>query len=266
MLTKPFGINGLHLRTQVNPAIFCILIAVASPAVAQDPDPRLCAVVGDPVAAAPFNLVDSYCIPPAASIGAPGAQAKVEATGSFMSNANGQLDVFVIWEPDQFSTSPGESITYSSRLEWEANKPDAVFKEWVGNFTLPGGPQAFMIANSADTDLTPAELVMTPTSGTVTNRTFTHDMFPPVPIGRYHIQITGLDPFVPVTFSKSANGAHVVPEPSGALFSLQASCVIAVFRRRRKRGTPASSAGAAPSRAGYRKSPNNGLVLPPRRR
>ena len=49
-----------------------------------------------------------------------------------MTNADGMLDVFVIWEPDQFSTSPGESVTYSSKLEWEADKPGAVYKEWVG--------------------------------------------------------------------------------------------------------------------------------------
>jgi len=236
MFSRIFKNNCFDVRTRSNFVVFCTLAAFASTAVAQDPDPRLCAVVGDPVASAPFNLVDSYCIPPAASIGAPGGPATVQATGTFMTNADGMLDVFVIWEPDQFTTSPGESVRYSSMLEWEADKPDAVFKEWVGNFTLPGGPQAFMITNSADPALTPTELNLISASGTITDRTFTHDEFPPVPLGRYHIQVTGLDPFVPVTFSKSAVGGHVVPEPSGALLGLMAGCGMGVFRRHRGRG------------------------------
>lgn len=150
-------------------------------------DSRLCSVQGDPVAEAPFNLVDSYCIPSDASIGAPGDAAAVNGSGTFRTNADGQLDVFIIWEPEQFGTDPGEAITYSSSLAWEADKPEAVVKEWVGNFALPDGPQAFMMTNSADAALTPAELTLASTSSTVTNRVLPHEAFAPVPIGRYHI-------------------------------------------------------------------------------
>ena len=197
-------------------------------------DPRLCSVQGDPVAQPPFNLVDAFCIPPTMSIGNPGDPATVAGMGTFPTNASGQLDVFIIWEPDQFTTSPGEEFTYSSSLSWTTNQPDAVYKEWVGNFTLPGGPQAFMITDSSNPGLTPPELVLSSTSGAVTNRTIPHAVFPPVPLGRYHIQVTGLDPLEDVVFSKSGVGGHVVPEPSAFLLGLFALSICGLVRPRRR--------------------------------
>lgn len=200
-------------------------------------DSRLCSIQGDPVAAAPFNLVDSFCIPAASSIGAPGGPATVAGGGTFRTNADGQLDVFIIGEPEQFGTSEGESFQYSSSLSWEANKPDAVVKEWVGNFALPDGPQAFMITNSSDPALTPGELTVNGTSSSVVDRVIPHAAFPPVPLGRYHIQVTGLDPFVDVAFSKSGVGAHVVPEPSSALLGTLSLLAFAFAGRGRRRQT-----------------------------
>ena len=64
-------------------------------------DPRLCLVQGDPVAAQPFNLVTAYCVPPTDPIGNPGEPANITASGEFTANDQGQLDVFVIWEPSE---------------------------------------------------------------------------------------------------------------------------------------------------------------------
>lgn len=202
----------------------------------QESDPRLCLAQGDPVAEAPFNLVDSYCIPSSSALGSLADPATIAGEGTFAANANGQLDVFVIWEPGQIASSEGESFTYSSSLSWNSTQPDAVFKEWVGNFAL-SPPQAFMITNSANPELTPAELVLSESSATVTDRVFSHDQFPPVPLGRYHIQVTGLDPFEEVAFTKTAAGAHVsvVPEPATSMPLVGAVIAIGLATRRRQR-------------------------------
>ncbi|MCA9149352.1 MAG: hypothetical protein KDA92_08645 [Planctomycetales bacterium] len=179
-------------------------------------DAALCGAQNDPVASAPFNLVDAYCIAPFGDIGAPGAEpARVRGYGQFPANENGQLDVFVIWEPKVIDVDADEEFTYSVDLTWTSEKPAAVIKEWVGNFV--GTPVAYNITNTSDG--LPVELTKTATSATITNRTFDGSMFPGE-IGRYHFQITGLEPGEIVTFSKLATGGHVVPEPASLTLCL----------------------------------------------
>ncbi|MCA9167617.1 MAG: PEP-CTERM sorting domain-containing protein [Planctomycetales bacterium] len=176
-------------------------------------DQALCSTQGDPVAAAPFNLVDAYCIAPFGSVASDGTtSAKVEAYGQFPANANGQVDVFVIWEPTEIDVAAGEDFTYSTEISWSSDKPDAVVKEWVGNFNGEI-PVAY---NITDTSVgLPTEMTKTSTSATVTNRTFDDAAFPGA-VGRYHFQVTGLTPGELVTFQKMAVGGHVVPEPTSA--------------------------------------------------
>lgn len=211
----------------------CILLLLASTTIGQEIDPRLCSEQGDPVTAPPFNLVDSFCIPSSVALGAPGGPASIVAEGTFPANAAGQLDVFVIWEPGQIASAPGETFEYSSSLSWASAQADTVYKEWVGNF-LPAQPYAFMITDSSNPDLTPVELSLRESGGTVTNREFPHVEFPDRPLGRYHIQVTGLEPFEDVTFSKTAAGAHVVPEPSSMCSALLGLVGVACLRRRRQ--------------------------------
>lgn len=52
-------------------------------------DSALCASQGDPVASAPFNLVDAYCIAPHFGVGEPGQAASVTGVGQFPANADG---------------------------------------------------------------------------------------------------------------------------------------------------------------------------------
>ena len=218
-------------------ALAIALVAISTVcSLAQESDPRLCVAQGDPVAEAPFNLVDSYCIPSSLALGSLGGPAAIAGEGTFAANANGQLDVFVIWEPGQIASSEGESFTYSSSLNWSSAQSDAVFKEWVGNFAI-SPPQAFMITNSANPELTPAELVLSESSATVTDRVFSHDQFPPVPLGRYHIQVTGLEPFEDVVFTKNASGAHVstVPEPTSSMPLLVVLTGVGLLARRKRR-------------------------------
>lgn len=214
--------------------LFVFALALSSSVFAQDVDPRLCSAQGDPVAEAPFNLVDSYCIPSSVALGDLGGPASIHGEGVFPTNADGQLDVFIIWEPGQIASSVGESFSYSSSLNWASSQPDAVYKEWVGNF-VPADPNAFLITDSSNPGLTPPQLVLGSSSGTVTDRIFEHAQFPPVPLGRYHIQVTGLEPFEDVTFTKTAGGAHVsiVPEPSSWLSGFVALLGISLLRRRR---------------------------------
>ena len=124
-------------------------------------------------------------------------------------------DVFVIWEPKVIDVDADEEFTYSVDLTWTSEKPAAVIKEWVGNFV--GTPVAYNITNTSDG--LPVELTKTATSATITNRTFDGSMFPGE-IGRYHFQITGLEPGEIVTFSKLATGGHVVPEPASLTLCL----------------------------------------------
>lgn len=191
-------------------------------------DSALCSNQGDPVASAPFNLVDAYCIDPHFSIGEPGEPASVTSVGQFPANAEGVLDVFVIWEPKEIDVADGETFTYSSELTWNSNKPDAVVKEWVGNFN--GDPVAYMITNTADVE--PTEMTKTATSAMIADRTFDASQFPGA-IGRYHIQIAGLDAGELITFSKTGVGAHVVPEPSTAILALIGFAGLQYRRRRR---------------------------------
>ncbi len=215
-------------------AVIAITLIVV-PAFGQsgNPDPRSCLTQGDPVAAEPFNLVDSFCVPPDMSIRAADGSATVESSGVFPANDAGQLDVFVIWEPQEIATVHDQSFTYSSNLSWSTANPDARFREWVGNFNPgPDKPFAVNITDTNDAALTPVEFSRTATSASVADRTFTTDQFPP-PIGRYHIQITGLQPGELVTFSKSAAGGMVVPEPSSAIMGLLAMISLAGLRKRR---------------------------------
>lgn len=213
---------------------FILFMLCSAVTLAQDLDPRLCAVQGDPVAEAPFNLVDSYCIPSSVAFGNVGDPASIAGAGTFPTNADGQLDVFIIWEPGQVDNAEGESFEYSSSLSWDSSQTDAVYKEWVGNF-LPEEPYAFLITDSSNPDLTPSELEVGSSAGSVTNRVFTDDAFPPVPLGRYHIQVKGLEPFEDVAFAKSAAGGHVsaVPEPSSAALGfLGALCLMSLRGKR----------------------------------
>ncbi len=206
--------SGIHLATSDNAPE---LAGIDSSIIGTISDSALCASQGDPVAAAPFNLVDAYCIAPHFDIGDAGAAASVNGSGQFPANQDGMLDVFVIWEPKEIDTADGESFTYSSELSWSSDKPDAVVKEWVGNFN--GDPVAYMITNTGEG--MPGEMTKTATSASVANRMFDDSQFPGA-IGRYHIQITGLDPGELVTFSKTGFGAHVVPEPGGNCLALLA--------------------------------------------
>lgn len=220
--------------------LFCrsclITILLATCTLAQDLDPRLCSAIGDPVTEAPFNLVDAFCIPSSVALGNAGEPASIAGSGTFKTNANGQLDVFILWEPGQIATVEGESFQYSSSLSWNGSKPDAVYKEWVGNF-VPEQPYAFLITDSSNPELTPTELTLADDSGHVTERVFPHAAFPDRPLGRYHIQITGLDAFQDVEFSKTAAGGHVsvVPEPASALSILIGLICAAAARTSRHR-------------------------------
>ncbi len=197
-------------------------------------DPRLCLVQNDPVAAQPFNLVNAYCVPPTQEIGNPGEPANILGSGEFAANDQGQLDVFVIWEPLEVGVFDEQSFTYSSSLSWSSDQSDARIKEWVGNFNPgPDTPFAVMITDSGDAALTPAEFSATANSATITDRTFDSSQFPP-PIGRYHIQVTGLEPGELVTFSKSAAGGQViVPEPSSLLLGMLGFLSLLFFRMQR---------------------------------
>ena len=217
--------SGIHLATSDNAPE---LAAIDSWITGTISDSALCASQGDPVAAEPFNLVDAYCIGPHFDVGAPGEVASVTGVGQFPANAEGVLDVFVIWEPKEIGVAEGESFTYSSELRWSSNKPDAVVKEWVGNFN--GEPVANMITNTAEGE--PTEMTKTAMSATITDRTFDASQFPGE-IGRYHIKIEGLDPGELVSFSKQGVGGHVVPEPSSAILALIGFVGGLQFRRRR---------------------------------
>ncbi len=220
-------------KTGSFPAVpFLLAVLICGPVLAQDPDPRLCSVQGDPVAAPPLNFVDGFCIAPTSSIGSPGGVATIMGEGTFPASADGQLDVFLIWEPDQFDVSTGESFSYSSSLQWSSDKPNARVREWVGNF-IPDPFQAFLVTDT-DSGL-PAEMVKTSTSAVVTDRMIDDSAFPPIPLGRYHVQITGLDAGEMVTFSKSGTGGHIVPEPCGMALLLVGllSMLRAQPRRRR---------------------------------
>ena len=213
-----------------------LLTFFASLALAQDLDPRLCSVQGDPVAEAPFNLVDAYCIPSSVALGSVGETANVAGMGTFPTNADGQLDVFILWEPGQIDNAEGESFQYSSSLSWGSTQTDAVYKEWVGNF-LPEEPYAFLITDSSNPELSPAELNVAASEASVTDRVFDDAAFPPVPLGRYHIQVKGLEPFEDVVFTKNASGGHVssaVPEPSSGLLVLVGVLGLMSSRARRR--------------------------------
>ena len=216
---------------RISSAAVALLVAFSSVGHAQDP--RLCSEQGDPVAGAPFNLVDAFCIPAVQPIGNLGEAANVLGFGTFPTNASGQLDVFVIWEPDEIGVFDDQKFTYSSSLSWTSNQPDAVLREWVGNFN-PGmdKPFAEKITDTSILDMTPVEYAMSGTSATVSGRMIGADAFPP-PIGRYHIQVTGLDPNEVVSFSKIGNGGEVVPEPSSAVLGLLAFLSFFAFGRRR---------------------------------
>ena len=198
-------------------------------------DSALCASQGDPVAAAPFNLVDAYCIDPFFGVGEPGETSSVSGSGHFPANAKGVLDVFITWEPNAIDVGEGESFTYSSALTWNSDKPNAVFKEWVGNFNGEQ-PVAYQITNTADGEgqILPAEMSKTATSAIITDRRFDDSQFPGE-ISRYHIQIAGLEPGELVMFSKTGTGGHVVPEPSSAILALMGMFAWHPFRRRRVR-------------------------------
>jgi hypothetical protein len=197
-------------------------------------DPRLCLVQKDPVAAQPYNLVNAYCVPPTPSIGNPGESASITASGEFAAIDQGHLDVFVIWEPSDVVVLDGQTFTYSSSLSWSGNHPDARVKEWVGNFNSgPDKPFAVMLTDSGDAALTPPEFSSTATSAAIADRTFDSSQFPP-PIGRYHIQVTGLDPGELVSFSKTGTGGQVlVPEPSSAILGMLGGLSLMCARRRR---------------------------------
>ena len=142
--------------------------------------------------------------------------------------------MFVIWEPDEIAVLDDQKFTYSSSLSWTSNQPDAVFKEWVGNFNDgPGKPFAVNITDSSNPALTPIGYAMSGTSATVSGRMFEAADFPPMPIGRYHIQVTGLEPGEIVSFSKIGNGGTVVPEPSSTVLGLLGVVSLVVFGRRR---------------------------------
>ncbi len=195
-------------------------------------DEKLCLVQGDPVTMQPFNLVDAYCIPPTdGTIGDVGGPASISATGEFAANHAGVVDVFVIWEPEELTVMEGQSFTYSSSVSWTNDHPDARVREWVGNFLLDP-PKAFPITDTASPEATPPELTKNGTSATVTNRTFDASQFPPDDIGRYHIQVSGLEPGEIVTFSKTAGGGEVVPEPSSLVLTLLGLGTLLTFARR----------------------------------
>ncbi len=226
------GVPLMILTNRIFSAAIALLLAAATAAHAQDP--RLCSEQGDPVADAPFDFVDGFCISAVRPIGNPGETANVLSFGAFPANDAGQLDVFVIWEPEEIGVLDGQKFTYSSSLSWTSNQPDAIVKEWVGNFNpSPDNPFAVMITDSAQPSLTPPEYAMSGTSATVSGRVIESDAFPP-PIGRYHIQVTGLEPGEMVSFGKIGNGGTVIPEPSSALLSLLAFLSLAAFGRRRR--------------------------------
>lgn len=221
--------SGIHLATSPNAPD---LAGIDSWITGTISDSALCSSQGDPVAAAPFNLVDAYCIDPFFSIGAAGEAASVLGGGFFPANDQGVLDVFITWEPDAIDVGEGESFTYSSQLTWNSDKPNAVFREWVGNFN-GDQPVAYQITNTAEGDgqILPAEMSKTATSAMITNRTFDDSQFPGE-ISRYHIQIAGLEPGELVMFSKQGTGGHVVPEPSSAILALMGIVALHFGRRR----------------------------------
>ncbi len=209
--------SGIHLATSPNAPE---LAGIDSWITGTISDSALCSSQGDPVAQAPFNLVDAYCIDPFFSVGEPGEASSVSGGGFFPANDEGVLDVFVTWEPDAIDVGAGESFTYSSQLTWNSDKPNAVFREWVGNFN-GDQPVAYQITNTAEGDgqILPAEMSRTATSAMIKDRTFDDSQFPGE-ISRYHIQIAGLEPGELVMFSKNGTGGHVVPEPSSAILAL----------------------------------------------
>lgn len=221
--------SGIHLAQSSNAPELAAIDSWMTGAIS---DSALCLSQEDPVAAAPFNLVDSYCIEPHFDIGAPGEVASVRGTGQFPANENGVLDVFVIWEPKEIGVVEGETFSYSSELTWSSSKPDAVVKEWVGNFN--GDPVAYLITNTEDEN--PAEMTKLATSAVIADRTFDAGQFPGE-IGRYHIQIAGLEPGELVTFNKSASGGHIVPEPSNAMLALIGFGMVGLHFRHRRRST-----------------------------
>lgn len=218
--------SGIHLASSPNAPE---LAGIDSWITGTISDSALCATQGDPVAQAPFNLVDAYCIAPFFGTGAPGETVNITGAGIFPANADGVLDIFIKWEPSQIDVDGDETFTYSSQLTWGSNKPDAVLKEWAGNFI--GDPVAYLITDTSAA--TPAELVRTDSSVTITERTFDSSQFPG-PIGRYHIQISGLEPGELVTFRKDGVGGHVVPEPTHFVLSLSGLAGLILLRRRNR--------------------------------
>ncbi|MCA9201133.1 MAG: hypothetical protein KDA87_26515 [Planctomycetales bacterium] len=218
--------SGIHLASSPNTPEFAGIDSWITGTIA---DSALCATQGDPVAQSPYNLVDAYCIDPMFGIGAPGEASSVTSAGVFPANADGVLDLFVIWEPSEIDVADGEAFTYSSQLTWGSDKPDAVLKEWAGNFN--GDPVTYMITNTADSD--PAELVRTDSSFAINERTFDASQFPGA-VGRYHVQISGLEPGELVTFRKLGTGGHVVPEPNQFGATLCGLTGLLLLRRRNR--------------------------------
>ncbi len=215
--------TDIHLATSASPPTMAGIDSWFSGRIS---DSVLCASQGDPAAAAPFLLKDAYCLAPHSSIGEPGQPASVLAAGQFPANKDGTLDVFVVWEPNEIDVEPGESLTYSSELTWTSSHPNAVVKEWVGNFK--NAPVSYLLTDT--TNASPVELTKTDKSVKISNRTFDDSQFPG-PIGRYHIQISGLEPGELVTFHKTASGGHIVPEPASGLLTLLASVSLLLRRR-----------------------------------